>query len=157
MLCSLREVQFGLSLVVLDSLVIGVIILNRVICAFNPTLQARMSVGANPKRILELIFSKFHFSQAEPKFYFKTVNTNLTNQIIIQVNVARWRSRHYQNDKTSDDCRDDFQELDECVDEDLGIKGTLLRSLHQAERDQVGGRVQRSKSHPSDQVTTKVI
>ena len=73
MLFSLREVQFGLSLVVLDSLVIGVIILNRVICAFNPTLQARMSVGANPKRILELIFSKFHFSQAEPKFYFKTV------------------------------------------------------------------------------------
>jgi len=66
--------------------------------------------------------------------------------------VAGRRSRHHEDDEAPADGRHDLQELDERADEDLGLEGALLRQVHQAQRDQVGGRAQRATSHSSDQV-----
>ena len=56
--------------------------------------------------------------------------------------MARGRSRHHEDDETSFDGRNDFQELDERAHEDLGLKGAVLRPVHQAQRDEVVRRAQ---------------
>ncbi len=66
--------------------------------------------------------------------------------------MAGRRSRHHEDDEASSDGRHDLQELDERINEDLGLEGAVLRQVHQAQRDQVGGRAQRTASHSPDQV-----